>query len=459
MSVRGEKLYPYLPIALQNVVCMIYGLRQRRLRYGGQFRQLLDWLQESEWWPAERIERYQDEQLRKIVSHAYQTVPYYRRVFDERGLTPADIRTVADLQKLPVTTKEDVRNYRDEMVSQQFRGGRLELMHTSGTTGKSLKFWVEPRAIRFRWAVWWRHKAGFGIRFGAPYATFTGLTAVPLGQERPPFWRENRPMHQTVFSMHHVVRSKVAAIVQRLNQGGFDYYTGYPSILFVLADLIREGGLTVTAPPKMIFTGAETLYENQRELISEVLGAPVTDLYGFSEGCGNASRCQEDVLHEDVEFGILECEDLQPVGQGAVRGRIIATGLAAYGMPLLRYDVGDVGVWSSARCPCGRASKTLTSIEGRVEDYVVTPEGRRIRRFDYVFKDTRNVKEAQVEQREMGSVCLRVVRRAAYSAQDEEFIKQQIAQKVSPRLRVTFEYVEEIEREPGGKFQAVKSFL
>lgn len=454
-----EKLYPRLPIFLQNLACTAQGHSQRRLRYGGDFHRLLDWLEQSQWWSAEEIKDYQEEQLRRLAAHAYATVPYYRRIFDERKLKPGDIRTLADLEALPVLTKEDVRRHFKEMVSDKVDAKELVFCHTSGTTGKSLQFYQEARAIQFRWAVWWRHRQRFGIPFDAPYATFTGLAAVPLEQQSPPFWRENRAMHQTIFTMHHIVPAKVRAVVERLNRGGFAYYAGYPSIIFVLAGLIEEAGCEITAPPRAIFTGAENLYDNQREVIARVFKAPVTDEYGFSEGCGNAARCEHDLFHEDIEFGILECGNAEQIDDHTRQGRIIATGFAGQAMPFIRYDVGDIGTWQSTSCPCGRMANVLTRINGRIEDFVITPEGRRILRFDYVFKDTQNVRDAQVVQREPNGICLRIVRRAGYSAADEELLRRQIRDCVSARLTVEFEYVDEIDREPNGKIRAVKSLL
>src|ERR1051325_6481366 len=96
-----EKIYRNLPIPLQNFACGVEGRRQRNLRYGGEFRALLDKLEESQWWSAAEIEEYQQGQLKKLIEHAYQSVPYYRRVFDERRLKPADIKSVEDLHKLP----------------------------------------------------------------------------------------------------------------------------------------------------------------------------------------------------------------------------------------------------------------------------------------------------------------------------------------------------------------------
>ena len=459
MSQLRERIYPRLPIFAQNLACGLQGSSQRKLRYGGVFAERLAWLEQSQWWTASQIEEYQEDTLQKLIRHAYDTVPYYRRTFDTLKLTPADIRTSADLPKLPVLTKEDVFRQRDELVSKAYDPKDLVFCHTSGTTGKSLQFYQEPSAVQFRWAVWWRHKQRFGVAFDDPYATFTGLTAVPLDQHKPPYWRENKPMRQTIFTMHHVIPATVPAIVERLNQGGFSYYSGYPSIIHLLASLIREQGLRITAPPKAIFTGAETLYEDQRQTMADVFGCVVTDQYGFSEGCGNASRCPQDLFHEDFEFGILECDQAQTAENGDRRGTIVATGFAGFAMPFIRYQVGDVGTWQAAPCSCGRHSKVLSRIEGRVEDYVVTPEGRHILRFDYIFKDTHHVREAQVVQDRPDGIRIVVVRRTGYSTDDEALIREEIRRRVSERLQVSFEYVDEIPREANGKFRAVKSLL
>lgn len=459
MSQVRERIYPRLPVFAQNLACGVQGSSQRKLRYGGVFPDMLAWLEESQWWTACKVEEYREDNLQKLIRHAYDTVPYYRSVFDSLTLTPDDIRTSADLPKLPMLTKEDVFRHRDALVSKACDTKDLVFCHTSGTTGKSLQFYQEPSAIQFRWAVWWRHKRRFGVEFDAPYATFTGLTAVPLTQCKPPFWRESKPMHQTIFTMHHVVPANVPAIVQRLNEGGFNYYTGYPSILNLLASLIREQGLAITAPPKAVFTGAETLYADQRENMAEVFQCVVTDQYGFSEGCGNASRCPQDLIHEDFEFGILECDQPEITKNGDRRGSIVATGFSSFAMPFIRYQVGDVGTWQSAICTCGRHSSVLSQIEGRVEDYVVTPEGRHILRFDYIFKDTHHIREAQVVQGRPDCIRIVVVRRPGYSAEDETLIRDEIKRRISERLLVSFDYVDEIPREANGKFRAVKSLL
>jgi phenylacetate-CoA ligase len=457
-SVLAEHLYPRLPIFLQNAACWYYGKKESLTRFGTTFDRHLRELTDSEHWSAAEIEAYQNEKLRVLIRYAYENVPYYRERWKSLKLSPNDIRCREDLPKLPVLTKEDVRANFDRLVSQSADRSRLVFKHTSGTTGKALHFYVTKEAIPFQWAVWWRHRLRFGVGPGAWHANFTGKRVVPLKQSAPPYWRWNRPMHQALLTMHHLTPAKIPSVVEFLNSHPFEFYSGYPSIIHMLALHAMEAGLALHSPPRAVFTGAENMLNFQRRDIQKFTGAVLTDQYGCSEGCGNASQCSEFVYHEDFEFGMVEGAELQ---LGNLTKSILCTGFASREFPFIRYEVGDTGVWQEdeKQCSCGRHSRVLLQIEGRRDDYIITPEGMRVMRFDYVFKDLLNAKEVQIVQERLGEVRVRVVRRPAYSTNDEMMIDREIKCWISPALKVQFEYVSEIERESNGKFRAVVSRL
>lgn len=456
-----DSLYPALPLSLQTGVCWAYGARVAHARFGRPFQRRLETLLESEWWEPGAIAAYQDEQVRVLVNKAHASVPFYRDIMQAKSLTPRDFHSVSDLQKLPILTKETVRRRARELVSQEARVSDLEFRHTGGTTGKSLQFWAGPDVTPFQWALWWRHRMRFGLRLGMRHVNFTGKLVVPPQQAKPPYWRECGPLHQLLLNMHHLVPAKAGAIIEELNRWSPDFYSGYPSVIHALALSAKEAGVRLLSRPKVVVTGAENLLENQRRDIAEMTGAVLTDQYGFSEACGNASQCPAGNYHEDFEFGVLECVDGTTDAHGRTHGRIVCTGFASPEAPFLRYEVGDAGVWEKpgVPCPCGRKSRYLVAIEGRLDDYVVTPEGRRIMRFDYLFKDTAAVRECQVVQRNTEGVTLRIVRRPEYQHKDEEALRASVGRWISPRLEVDFEYPTQIEREANGKFRAVKSFL
>lgn len=460
-TLSAQHVYERLPVFLQNAVCSYVGWREARIRFDKVFQRLLAFLMESEKWTAAEIEAYQSEQLRRLIRHAYGTVPYYHDRMKNSGLGPDAVQKRSDLGNLPILTKEDVRYSLERLVSERVEKRSLIHRHTSGTTGKSLQFYSQKSAIAFQWAVWWRHRKRFGIDFSTWHLNFTGKVVAPIAQQGPPFWRWNRPMHQVLVGMQHLTPKKVPALISFLNGNHFELFTGYPSILHAFVLAARECGLDLGARPKLVSTGAENMLEYQRRDILEYTGAVLTDTYGLSEGCGNASHCTEFVYHEDPEFGILECVDPVPLGDGRTRGRIVCTGFANPAFPFIRYDTGDIGIWAdpAAACACGRKSPVLLSIEGRVDDYVVTPEGNRIMRFDYIFKDAGNVRESQVVQEQPGEIMVKIVRRPSYNIRDEQSICNEIHNWISPRLGVRFQYVSQIERESNGKFKAVKSLM
>lgn len=453
----AEQIYPRLPVFLQNAACWYYGKKEARVRFGREFERRLQELVDSERWSAGEIEAYQNDKLRALVRHAYDNVPYYRERWKALKVSPDDIRCRKDLHKLPVLTKEEIRQNADHFVSRNAPRRELLSRHTSGTTGKALHFYMTREAVAFQWAVWWRHRLRFGMAPGTWHANFTGQRVVPITQRTPPYWRWNRPMRQVLINMQSLAPAKVASILELLNSQRFDFYAGYPSFIHMFALNAMDAGLRLTSPPRVVFTGAENMLDFQRRDIQAFTGAILSDHYGCTEACCNASRCPEFVYHEDFEFCMMEGIERAP---GDPAKTIVCTGFACDAFPFIRYEVGDTAVWQDKEgCACGRKSRVLLRVEGRCDDYVVTPEGARIARLDYLFKDALNVKEAQIIQEQLGEIKILLVRRSAYCGKDELDIRRDIKSWLSPSLEVRFDYVDEIPREPNGKFRAVLSRL
>ena len=454
-------LYRQLPVWLQARACWLYGYKFSRRTYHKNFFEKLEWLLETEKWSAPEIEAYQNERLRKLIEEAYENVLYYRELMDRLNLRPSDIRTITDLPKLPLLKKEDIRNNPEKFISRKTNKRNLIFRHTSGTTGKSLHFYVNQETETLQYAIWWRHRNRFGMTNDSWHVNFRAQLIVPAEQDKPPFWRWVNPMRQVVINMQHFTSSRIGPIVDFLNENYFEFYTAYPSIIHIFAVTACENGLRLTNPPRVIFMGCENTLSYQKRFLEEFTGATITDQYGVAEGCGNVSKCEEGLYHEDFELGITECDEPKLTADGGVTGKIIFTGLTCPDFPFIRYEVGDIGVWedSKVNCRCGRQSRLMSRIEGREDDYVITPEGRRIMRFDYIFKDAQNCMEAQIVQEKLGAIKVYIVRRSAYTEKDEKFILKEIMKWISPALEVEFIYVPEIEREPNGKFRAVKSYL
>jgi phenylacetate-CoA ligase len=432
-------------------------VQQRWQRYGHHFRQKLAWLREAEWYDREEIRRYQTLQLRRLIAHCYETVPYYRELFAARGLTPQDIREPADLGKLPVLTKEDVRHNRDRLLSTKYDRRRLLRGRTSGTSGKALELLYTRPAVQFQWAVWWRHRARFGLRLGDSFLMFGVRQAVPPSQTKPPFWRHNYAVQQTYLSIPHLTPEFMPEIAAYLNRSPFDFYTGLPAAMALLANYMRDHDLPLIHRPKCVVGGSHAMLPFFEEVLRQQWGAPVTEQYGAAECCANLSKCERGVFHEDYEFGIVEALDNPADPDGPKR--IVGTGFANPALPLLRYDIGDLGEFSEERCPCGRASRVVRKIDGRAEDYLRTPDGRMLLGVSQVFKRVRGVQELQIVQNELARIVVKVVKRADYGPNDTAVLLRGLRSRLGDRIQIDLEFVDHIPRTARGKFRAVVSTL
>lgn len=452
------KIYNLFPWWIQNIVCSVEGYRISKKRYNKTFWNSLQFLEKSDKWTYQEYINYQETHLKNIIREAYSNVPYYKEIFKINKINPNDINTISDLKKLPILYKNILQKNNKLFLNIKYNSKNVEVGYTSGTTGRSLSLFKSINHQPWQWAVWWRHRRRFGIDVNDKYANFAGRHVVPTNKMGLPAWRVNFPMKQTYFSIFHLTDANLPYIVEYLNKKNFNYYSGYPSGLYVLASYLKNKGLVLENKPKAVVTGAETLLENQREFFKDTISDMVIDQYGLSEGCCNISQCEYMNYHVDMEFGIIEFLPISENEQNK-KYRIIATGLCNEAMPLIRYDTGDVATLSKEKCPCGRESPVVEYIDGRIEDIIKTPDGRNVGRLDFIFKKTKNVEEAQIIQDLNNRIIVKIVAGFNYSKNDEKYIMELFRSYLGNSIKIDFEYVDFISRESNGKFRAIKSYI
>ena len=452
---RWHRVYGRLPIWVQNAACSLAGLNMRRRRYNRTFWKALGFLEDSQWWPLEQQQEYQNEQLRGVIVHAYNTVPYYTELFDQLGLTPEDVKTVDDLPKLPILDKETVRNRADDLVSTAWPNKRIQYSVTGGTTGKSLRFVTDRDSMPWACAFWWRHRQRFGLNVTDPFVVFAGRSVIPMSRMDPPFWRRNFPMRLAYVSVHHMTKSNLAPLAEYLNTRKVKYYCGYPSSLYLLADYILQKGIELANPPLVTVTASETLLPHQRLAISQAFECEVADMYDASEHSGSISECEKHSYHIDMESGVVELVEMP--GAPSTLRRICLTGFYNLAMPLIRYDIGDIATMGDTKCSCGREAPCVEKIDGRIESYVITPDGRQLGRLDFLFKDTEQIKEAQLVQDSPDRVLVRIVKREGYGDDDTCHLMKNLRKYLGNVIEIDLEYVPQIAREANGKFRQIVS--
>ncbi|RAJ07129.1 phenylacetate--CoA ligase family protein [Arenibacter echinorum] len=454
-----DYIYENSPIYVQNLFCTAYGLIEKNKRFSKEFFTYLEWLEESQYWGEQEIYDYKLRELRQIYQHAFTTVPFYKEKYKKAGLSLNHIQELEDAKKIPILKKAEIRKHWKEMVSNKSPDGKLYPRQTSGSSGMALDFYTTKRSINFQWALWWRLRQQYGVNFGDKSLSFIGKITVPIQQVNPPFWRVNKPLNQHLVNMQHIKDENIKFFIDYIDQEKFIFFSGYPSIIYSFCHIVESLGLIIKNPPKFVFTGAEKLLANQKFCIERVLQCIVTDHYGFSEGAGNATRCKHGNYHEDFEFGHLEPNQKTLLTPNTFSGEILATGFANYGMPFIRYNVGDTATWTTEKCNCGRNSSTIVNIDGRNEDFIITPEGLTMKIHSYLFKDTKEIQECQIVQYKLGEVVFRIVQRPGYTTWNEIHLRQKVRKWISSSIVVNFEYVDEIERTDSGKFKAVVSYI
>jgi len=452
------RLYQRAPVPVQNLFFSLAGLKNYRTRYNAHFFNHLNFLKESEWWSETKIEEYQSRQLQWVAKHAYQHVPLVKSVFDRAGVTPEQVRSATDLKALPLMNKNILRDATVPFHDTSLRNSEKIKVLTSGTSGRALEVIQTKNTLAFQWAVWARHKERFGIRLGDKHLTFGARVPIDARQEKPPFWRWNYFGKQMYLSTFHLSPKHLPAIVDFLQTTPFDYYTGYPSSMYVVAKYMQEKGIHLKMRPKYIITGSDALTPHFESVIRQQFGVPVTEQYGMAEACGNLAKCEFGRFHVDFEFGILELLD-QEHDPNSCYKRMVFTSLANSAMPLFRYDIGDLAEVDHMKCRCGRKSYSVKSIVGRLEDYILTPDGRKVTGMNQVFEWANGIREIQVVQHHTRSILVNYIPDHSFSSTDLKKLEIEFRKRIGDDIIINFQKVDIIPRTANGKFKAVVSYL
>jgi phenylacetate-coenzyme A ligase PaaK-like adenylate-forming protein len=451
------RAYESLPVFAQNLACTWAGYQRSRARFTSHFHRRLAELERTASAPLGALYEIQTQRLAALVEHARRDVPFYGALAaPARAAQPLDAirETLAGIAPL---TKQTYRDRHEEFLAQSLDRRALIRGKTSGTTGTALPLWYTPEALAEEFATFWRMRRAAGADLFDANLTFNGQTIVPIGQTDPPFWRTNYWSGQKLFSLYHCTRENLRAYVDEIHRTRAVYAQGYPSAMHLVARAMLDEGRPL--PPNRLracFTSSESLLAFQRAEIERAFGARVFDRYGVSEFCVSMTECRRGNLHVDMEFGIVEVEVVEE-SDDWVRGPLLVTGFANAATPMLRYRVGDVGTRSKHPCPCGRAGDVFLEVDGRVEDYVRTPDGRLVGRLDHIFKEQLDVAEAQVLQQTSAALEVLVVRRPEYDAASEQGLLKEFRSRLGEEIAIEIRYVDAIAREPNGKLRAVKS--
>jgi phenylacetate-CoA ligase len=413
-------------------------------------------LEASQFLSTEELQSLQLHRLRRLLEHAYSRCPYYREQFQTLGVSPEEIRSVADLSLLPVLEKQDIQEHFEMMVAEGWPLHDLSLDHTGGSTGAPIAFYSTRERRCWGKAATRRHNAWAGWEIGDRVAYVWG---APRDLPAPTLRARlvNSMSGQQIFlDTGSLDERKMTLFQGALIQFRPKIIQAYARSLTLFARFLRDRGLEPPRP-RAIVTSAEVLEPDDRRLIEEVFGCPVFNRYGCREVGVIASECPaHQGMHTAAEGLFVELvRDNDPVGPGEP-GAILVTDLLNMGMPLIRYRIGDMGTWEEGQCPCGRGLPRLREVSGRVTDFLVGPDGRLVSGVylaTYVVARRPSLGQVQIWQEEPGKVCYRIKPGPSFQGRNDlEYLQNETRRYLGEETFVDWEFVDNLGPELSGKY-------
>jgi phenylacetate-CoA ligase len=404
---------------------------------------------------ARMLRNYQTARLRALLRHSYETVPFYRRRFDEAGFHPDQFRTLDDLQRVPITRKADIRLVtEEEAVATDCDRTRLRRLTTGGSTG-------EPTKLRFthyenRLLMMFRLQAMMRLGLRLRDRRTQVRTDVPLtGRIEEHFLLPS----QIVYAFQPP--EEMCATLRKFRP---DVIRGFPSILAGCAEKVSDED-RLHLRPRFVTTDSENLTELARAQIEKGFGAPVFDFYDSYECNTIAYQCPRGEGYHVMDASVV-VEVLGKDGpvQAGETGEVALTSLHGWAAPLIRYMPEDLAERGPSQCGCGAASSTLAKVHGRTHDCFLLPDGRIIHPkylaapMRAIMSDLRLYQIAQVAVDQI-VVKLQAVPGVEISPEKLETLRKGMLRHLGAGVTVSIEVVDDIPCEPNGKFRPYRSYL
>jgi len=407
-------------------------------------------LEKSQWLPRKKLDALQIHRLRTLLKHAYETVPYYHRAFNEAKTKPEDIHSVQDLSKLPILKKREVRNNTQELTSSKYAMRELSQRRTSGSTSLPLTVYMNREQVSYHRACKIRNLKWLAIG--------EDELSIYIGSPGIETYPRNIPeaLQMTSFEIGPAQLEKLIDGIRKMKPG---HVWGFPSGLNLLTRFCEERNMDDIHFKTIQCTG-ESLFANEKEKMQKTFGSDIYQFYATTEARMIGGDCPEHSgLHICSETTVVEfLKDGEPAAEGELAS-IVVTPLFGYGMPLIRYDLDDAASRIDDPCPCGRNLPLMSYVDGRIMDILVTGDGRwlgysnfRSRIFDHV-----DVLQYRIIQESLNNITVELIPGNKYGEKSESFIISSIKKYMGDDTKVLVRVVSEFEAQSSMKRRIVVS--
>jgi len=447
MSLK-ESLVRFSPHFVQNLAVTLFNVYQYKIRHGGSYTSFREYYKKAEHFSKEELEQEIKIKKSNFFSYVINNSEWYKE------------EKLDNLDKAKILKKEDIINNLDKIKTINESEGIVSL--TGGTTGASMKVIYTKKDMQERFAILDHFRAQHGYTLGKKTAWFSGKNLVTQKDIEKGICSHYDYINKIRFYSTFLINEKNFDVYWKsLNEFQPEFLVGFPSSVFEICQIAKTRGLKYTGKAKVFFPTAETVLAEHRRVISEVLGCKLVDQYASSEGAPFILECGAGHLHIHPLTGIFEVVDDSL--EETQSGQILVTSFTTHGTPLIRYRIGDSITLadSTKQCKCGSIFPLVERIEGRTNDYILSPMNGKVNlgNISNSTKDTKGIVCFQIIQDRLDLLEVKmVVNKEFDNTQKLNFIKA-LRERVGDSIQFSINYVEEIPKEKSGKFRIVKNNL
>ena len=420
-------------------------------------------LKEYQWNSLKENREIQRKKLYALIQYVSQNIPYYQQVIKEHNITFSEDTIFEDIKNFPLLTKEIIRNHFDKLY--RFRDKTYYRNTSGGSTGEPVVFYQDKEYLDWANATKRLFNEWAGRELGDPMVKLWGLLSDILGSGQGfKGYLRQQVSGITILSTYRMTNEDMYRYVKKINKIKPRLILAYTNSIEELARFIQEHHLSIYSPPA-IMTAAGVLYPEVKAKIESVFRAPVFNRYGSREVSDMACNCEKNEgLHLIPTVHYLEIiDDEGRQVRPRKPGNIIVTLLTNYTMPLIRYQIGDIGVLSDKTCSCGRGFPLLKQVKGRIRSVFSNKQGDFIDGgiFIRLFYFRESIKQFQVIQESLEQITINIVlknkKQSKIAEKDFLEISESIKKIMGSETTIKYNLVEVINPTPSGKYGYVFS--
>lgn len=442
------KFFSFIPYFLQNCIISFLNNKNYTMRHGGRYNEFREYYKRADLLNEHDLKLAINEKKDNFLNYSINKSKWYSAY---ENINFSDI---------PPLNKVDLINNLNDIKTIDEKKGIVSL--TGGTTGASMKVIYTQEDMQERFAILDHFRAKHGYNLGKKTAWFSGKNLITKSDLRKGHCSHYDFINKIRFYSTFLINVENFDIYwQDLNKFKPEFIVGFPSSVYELCKIAKSRGLKLEKSVKVFFPTAETVLQEHRTVISEIMGCKLVDQYASSEGAPFILECDQGKLHLHPLTGIFEVVDseLKP----SRKGELLVTSFTTHGTPLIRYRIGDSVELGSGMefCACGSKFPVVESIQGRTTDYIYSEEYGKVNlgNLSNSTKDVEGIICFQILQDNYDSLDLFIVKNNKFSKLEENKFISSLRERVGEKIGINITYVDNIAKEKSGKFRIVKNNL